>query len=97
MIAMYCRDHHGAQADLCGECAALREYAAARLDKCVYGAAKPVCNRCPIHCYRKSMREQMRAVMRYSGPRMILAHPVMALRHVLDARRKAPDKPPATP
>jgi hypothetical protein len=43
------------------------------------------------------MREQMRAVMRYSGPRMILAHPVMALRHVLDARRKAPDKPPATP
>jgi hypothetical protein len=93
MIAMYCRDHHGAHGELCAECAALREYAMARLDRCVYGIGKPACAHCPIHCYRKSMREGMRGVMRHSGPRMIREHPVMAIRHLLDSLRK----PPATP
>ena len=94
MIAMYCRDHHGEVGRLCAECTALHDYAMERLDRCVYGLGKPVCNHCPIHCYRKSMREGMRAVMRHSGPRMMWEHPVMAVRHLMDSRRKAPDKPP---
>ena len=97
MIAMYCRDHHGNVGELCAECAALRDYAMARLDQCVYGAEKPACKHCPNHCYRKSLKEQMRHVMRHAGPRMIWEHPVMALRHLIDSRRKAPGKPPATP
>jgi hypothetical protein len=28
--------------------------------------------------------------MRYAGPRMIWSHPIMALRHLIDGRRKAP-------
>ena len=97
MIAMYCRDHHGAPGQICAECLALREYAMARLDRCVYGLGKPACKHCPVHCYRKSMRESMRAVMRYAGPRMVWEHPLMAIRHALDSRRKVPGKPPATP
>ena len=94
MIAMYCRGHHGTHSELCAGCAALEEYAVGRLDRCVYGLGKPACKHCPIHCYRKSMRESMRAVMRYAGPRMIWEHPLMAFRHFIDSRRKAPEKPP---
>ena len=47
---------------------------------------------CPIHCYAKAEREQMREVMRHSGPRMLLRHPVLAIRHLLDGRKKAPPR-----
>jgi hypothetical protein len=97
MIAMYCRDHHGAKGELCADCEMLRGYAMARLDCCVYGDRKPPCKNCPKHCYRKSLKEQMRAVMLYAGPRMIREHPVMAVRHLLDSLRKPPTKPSATP
>jgi hypothetical protein len=36
------------------------------------------------------MRETVRAVMRYAGPRMIWRHPVLALAHVRHGRRPAP-------
>jgi hypothetical protein len=32
-------------------------------------------------------------VMRYTGPRMMWRHPVLAVRHVLDGRRPAPALP----
>jgi hypothetical protein len=65
MIAMYCRDHHGEVGVLCAACTALHGYAMERLDQCMYGLGKPACNNCPTHCYRKSMREGMQAVMRH--------------------------------
>lgn len=34
------------------------------------------------------MREKIRAVMRFSGPRMLLVHPVLAVRHLLESRRE---------
>jgi hypothetical protein len=34
------------------------------------------------------MREQVRAIMRYAGPRMLLRHPVLALMHVWDGRHR---------
>jgi hypothetical protein len=34
------------------------------------------------------MREKVKEVMRYSGPRMLLHHPILALRHVFDGRKK---------
>lgn len=34
------------------------------------------------------MREQIKAVMRYAGPRMLLHHPILALFHMLDGLRK---------
>jgi hypothetical protein len=34
------------------------------------------------------MRERIREVMRYSGPRMLLSHPLMAIRHLIDGLRK---------
>ncbi len=34
------------------------------------------------------MRERIREVMRFSGPRMLLHRPVMACRHVSESRRE---------
>lgn len=90
-VALYCRDLHGARPELCPDCQDLLRYAHTRLERCVYGGAKPTCAHCPIHCYRPDVRARMRTVMRYAGPRMLLDHPVLALLHVLDGWRKAPE------
>ena len=75
------------------ECAELLVYATRRLDRCVFGDDKPTCAKCTVHCYSADKREEVRAVMRFAGPRMIWRHPVLAVRHVLDGRRPAPSLP----
>ena len=67
---------------LCGECRELLEYSLARLEHCKFGNAKTKCHKCPVHCYRPDMREKIRTVMRFSGPRMLLYHPLEALRYL---------------
>ena len=69
---------------LCPQCQALLDYAIQRLEHCRFGEDKPSCTRCPVHCYKPAMREQIRQVMRYSGPRMLLHNPIMAIRHLWD-------------
>lgn len=94
MIRLQCRDRHRPDADgLCDACRDLLRYAESRLAKCPFGADKPTCARCPVHCYRPEMRERVREVMRYAGPRMPREHPWLALLHLLDGRRKAPALP----
>lgn len=58
-----------------------------RRDKCPFGEGKSFCSNCPIHCYKSDMREKIRQVMRYSGPRMLLYHPVVAMSHVVQTIR----------
>ena len=94
MVRMYCRGHrHQDRAPLCSDCGALFEYAKRRLERCVFGDAKPTCANCVVHCYKADMREQMRVVMRWAGPRMMLRHPVMAIVHLIDERRPVPTLP----
>lgn len=93
MMRMYCRHHHGGKPP-CAECGALAEYARRRLERCVFGDAKPTCANCVVHCYRAGERERIRAMMRWAGPRMILRHPILAFMHkVVDSRRPAPQLP----
>jgi len=87
MIGIYCRDHHEIGNELCADCTALFDYAQARLNKCPWGENKPVCAQCTIHCYRPAMREEVRKVMRYAGPKMLLRHPVLTVGHLLRERR----------
>ncbi len=93
MIALYCRDRHRATPDACAACSALRAYAHDRLVRCPFGADKPTCLNCAVHCYRGDMRERVRDVMRKSGPRMLLRYPVLTLLHLYcDSRRDAPSQ-----
>jgi predicted amidophosphoribosyltransferase len=90
MMRIYCRHHHGGEGGLCGDCSVLLDYARRRLDTCPFQEAKPACNHCQVHCYSATMRERVRSVMRYAGPRMLLRHPLLSLYHLLDKRRQAP-------
>ena len=82
MIELWCRKNHG-NLELCGECRELLDYSLGRLDRCKFGNAKTKCHKCPVHCDRPDMRERIRAVMRFSGPRMILHHPLEAIRYLV--------------
>lgn len=87
MIAIYCRKKHGGKT-LCPDCAALAACARQRSDKCPFMETKTFCSNCKVHCYQKDMREKIRQVMRFSGPRMIFHHPVMAVRHVIETKKE---------
>jgi hypothetical protein len=96
MVRMYCDGHgHDRPADAahCAACGTLLAYATRRLERCLFGDAKPACAQCLVHCYRADMRERIREVMRWAGPRMLLRHPILAVRHLIDERRPSP-KPP---
>ncbi len=86
MIEVYCRGNHGGKKQLCSDCQALLGYANLRLSKCPHGDNKPFCSNCKIHCYKPDMKENIRLVMRYSGPRMMLYHPIIAVRHLIAMR-----------
>ncbi len=81
MIGMYCRGRRHASSGLCGDCTALLNYARQRTANCPHGEAKPACSECRIHCYTAGMREKMRSVMKFCGPRMLLLHPILTIRH----------------
>ena len=87
MIALYCRKKHGGKG-LCPDCAALNTYARQRSDRCPFMETKTFCSNCKVHCYKPEMRSQIRAVMRFSGPRMVFHHPVIAVRHVIETNKE---------
>lgn len=93
MIQVYCRGNHGIhkKQGLCEECRQLADYAVLRTQKCPFMETKTFCSACKVHCYAPAMQGKIRQVMKYSGPRMMLYHPVTAIRHVfvtLSAKRK---------
>ena len=79
---MYCAAKHGTSHSLCAECEVLNNYAQKRLSYCKFGQDKPTCEKCPVHCYAPEMREKIRVVMKYSGPRMIFFYPRSAIVHL---------------
>jgi predicted amidophosphoribosyltransferase len=88
MIMLYCRKLHHTSDGICTDCKELLEYAMRRLDRCPFQENKTTCTNCKVHCYKPSLREKIRQVMRYSGPRMTYHHPVLALLHCYDGFRK---------
>jgi hypothetical protein len=97
MIRLYCKDHHRVaspdtpeRANICESCQQLELYAFSRLWHCPFGEGKPTCARCVVHCYNAGMRQKIKTVMKYGGPRMLLQHPVLAIRHLLDDRYHVP-------
>ncbi len=100
MIYLYCQELHHTQDGLCAECSALRDYAMHRLDRCPFQEGKTTCAKCAVHCYKPQTREQIRVVMRYAGPRMLWQHPLLAVQHLIDGRRREaalPSKPVRRP
>ncbi len=88
MIVLYCQKKHGTKGELCPDCAALDAYARQRAEKCPFMETKTFCSNCRVHCYKPEMRDKIREVMRFSGPRMLFHHPVMAIRHLIESKKE---------
>lgn len=86
MIRIFCRFKHNTSDNLCEECQELHDYAFQRLINCPYQEEKPVCTECPIHCYKREMKERVKNVMRYAGPKMIFFHPYLAFMHLINEK-----------
>lgn len=68
---------------LCPDCARLAEYSCTRTQVCPRTAVKTFCKNCPIRCYEETEQEEIRTVMRFSGPRIMLHHPVDGVYHCM--------------
>lgn len=88
MIKIYCNKKHHTKGELCEACSELNTYARMRSDMCPFMETKTFCSNCKVHCYKPQMREKIREVMKFSGPRMIFHHPVTAIRHVIENRKE---------
>ena len=82
MVRLYCRNKHGAKAGLCSECGDLYAYACGKIDRCPFMKEKTFCSACKVHCYGREMRNKIKAVMRFSGPRMLFYHPLLVIKHM---------------
>ena len=82
MVTLYCRHKHNMTKPN-EESQALIDYCSLRLDKCKWGEKKMACKNCPVHCYKLEMREKIRKVMIWAGPRMLLYNPIAAIKHLL--------------
>lgn len=91
VISIYCSGHHHSENGLCDRCRDLLEYAVQRILACPLADCKPVCGKCTADCYDPALRKEMRQVMQYAGAPMMVRHPVLAVRHLMDAL-KNPDK-----
>lgn len=83
MIAIYCKGKRHGEEHLCTDCEELLAYAHKRLDYCRFGEDKTFCQQCPVHCYKRDMREKIKLVMRFSGPRMLIHNPPLAMKHLV--------------
>ena len=82
MINIYCRGKHHTTKGLCPSCQELADYVSQRTKHCPHMADKTFCSACKTHCYAPKKRQQIQAVMRYSGPRMLFHAPRPAIYHL---------------
>ena len=80
MIEIYCR-RHLKQTTIPEEYQQLIAYAHNRLSHCRFGENKPVCKKCPIQGYAPKERQQIRELMRWVGPRMMIYAPKATIIH----------------
>jgi len=83
MIGLYCKKKHKTTS-LCNTCEELKVYALERLTRCQYGDSKAACKNCTTHCYKVIMRQRIRDVMKFSGPRMIFYYPIDYVQHLFN-------------
>ena len=88
MIQLYCKGRHKNHLalknpeKLCEECKSLARYVRERVEKCPFMETKTFCSACRVRCYKAEMRQKIREVMRFSGPRMLFYNPGLAVKHV---------------
>lgn len=92
MLKMYCQEFHSTSGSLCDDCEDLLAYSRQRLESCPFKDNKPKCAKCHIHCYKQSEKNKIKSVMKFSGPRMLLKHPLLTMQHLIQKKIKIANK-----
>lgn len=94
-FGIYCKANHDVPSDkkLCSKCTALLTNVMIKIGRCPYGKTKPNCDACKNPCFGDAQTKQFREIMSGSKTKMLLKHPIMAIRHKFYGMRKeeAPD------
>lgn len=89
MIEYHCEIVHS-EGKTCEHCKILIDYTSRKLERCRFGSTKPVCKDCPVHCYSPEMKQKIREVMCWAGPKMIFRYPLYAMIHIYDTQLNKP-------
>jgi len=73
---------YGRPLELCTACRKLLTHAFVKRTACPLDP-KPMCKKCPQHCYGPPYRAQIREVMRYAGRKLVLRGRLDYLLHLL--------------
>lgn len=90
MFGLYCQKNHDTPAGkkLCPKCTALLATVMLKMNRCPYGITKPICEKCKIPCFGKKQTKDFLDIMQGSRTKMLLRHPIMAMRHRLNGMRR---------
>lgn len=87
MVKLYCRKNHK-NGELCDECNEVLNYSLKRIDNCKFMETKTFCSNCKSPCYSLKMKEKIKQIMKFSGPRMLLYHPILVIYHIISGLKK---------
>lgn len=87
MVKLYCRKNHK-NGELCDECNEVLNYSIKRIDNCKFMETKTFCSNCKSPCYSLKMKEKIKQIMKFSGPRMLLYHPILVIYHIISGLKK---------
>lgn len=85
MVDIYCsgNKHKLDENGKCADCDLLLRYSKSRTDRCPYINETLFCSNCPTPCYRPDMKERMRDLMKYAGPRLFFKRPFTVIWHMI--------------
>jgi hypothetical protein len=73
---------YGRELHLCRDCRKLLAHAFVKRSRCPFDP-KPMCKKCPDHCYAPAYAARMREVMKFSGRKLVLSGRLDYLLHLL--------------
>lgn len=83
-FGLYCNSNHGTTDNkLCPKCTALLTTVMLKIQRCPYGISKPICDACETPCFGEVPTKEFRNIMKSGQKKMLLSHPLMAVRHKL--------------
>ena len=83
-FAVYCNANHGTKDNkLCAKCNAVLMRIMQKYQRCPYGIAKPICDKCEIMCFGEKDNKTFMDMMSGSRKKMLMKHPVMTVKHKL--------------
>lgn len=89
MIGLYCQKKHGTKkGELCPECRQLLDYVKFRRMKCRGVTKSPSARTAAFIVINRICSEKIARVMRFSGPKMVFYHPVIAFSHLAETKRQ---------